>query len=81
MIAYYLVDAGQIEQAEQYALASGLPNQLFQIRMNNNGTKAIARADWLSNEIANIGQYLGKLVLPEGTVEPGILDELAKLEW
>lgn len=81
MISYYLIDATKLERARQYAPANGLPNQLFQYKTNNDGSKAIIRADWVSDEISNIGQCLGKLILPDGIVEQGVLEELDKPEW
>jgi 5'(3')-deoxyribonucleotidase len=65
----------------QYTPTEGLPNQFFQCRLNNAGTKAIVRADWINDEIANIGQYLGKLILPDGIVEENVLREVDKPEW
>lgn len=81
MNAYYLIDGVKLEQARQYAPATGLPNQLFQYVISPDGTKAIVQADWLDDAaIAALGMYLGDLQ-PDGSAPQAVYDELAKPEW
>lgn len=78
---YYLVTADKIDQVKALAPMEGLPNQLLQIRCNNNNTKIIVQADWVDDaSIAALGTYIGYLH-PDGIASQGVCDELAKPEW
>jgi len=81
MNAYYLTDVDKIEQAKQYAPTTGLPNQLFQVIVSPNNTKAIVQADWTDVEAMNsIGTFLGELQ-PDGSAPQAVHEELTKPEW
>ena len=81
MNAYYLIDADKLDQARQYAPASGLPNQLFQYVISPDGTKAIVQADWTDAAWLDAnGTFLGELQ-PDGSASQAVYEELAKPEW
>lgn len=79
--SYYLIAADKVETARAYAPTQGLPHQLFGVRWNNDGTKAIVQADWLDDAaIAALGTYLGDLQ-PDGFAPQAVYEELSKPEW
>lgn len=79
---YYLVtNLSKIPQARNDAPKSGKPHELFQIRYNNAGTKAIVQANWPQGWDRRPGfTYLGGY-LPDGSAEQSVLDEVMKPEW
>lgn len=73
---YYLVTAGQAEEATAYAITSGPSHGLFQIRWNNDRTKAIIQAEWIRTPP---GVYLGAYL--NGPAEKLVYNELENPEW
>lgn len=58
-----------MEQARQYAPATGLPNQLFLCVVSLDGTKAIVQAEWSEGGLTWLnehGTFLGELQ-PDGS--------------
>jgi len=47
--AYYLINADQVEQARACAQKSGASHDVFSVRLNNDGTKALVQANWLED--------------------------------
>lgn len=81
MNIYYLINASDIDKAKQYAPTEGLPNQLFQCCISNDGTKAIVQADWTDKAAMDaLGTSLGELQ-PDGNASQAVYDELATYEW
>ena len=81
MNRYYLINASDIETARQYAPTEGLPNQLFQVTVSPDATKAIGQADWPDTTWLDAnGTCLGELQ-ETGSASQGVFDELAKAEW
>jgi hypothetical protein len=81
MNSYYLITASKIDDARQYALTEGLPNQLFQVTINPTGDLAIVQAEWTDIAAMDaLGTNLGELQA-DGSAPQAIYDELAKSEW
>jgi hypothetical protein len=76
MNTYYLITADEVETARSCAATDGLPHQLFGIRYNNDGSKAIVQAGWQETPP---GTYLGAYI--DGQAEQAVYDELTKAEW
>ena len=74
--AYYLLKKEQVEDARLCAVTEGLPHQLFSVRYNNDGSKAIVQAEWTEEPI---GEYLGEY--SSSGASQGVYDELVKSEW
>lgn len=81
MNVYYVISADKIDQARQYAPASGLPNQLFQYVISPSGTKAIVQADWLDTSwLDQNGVFLGELQ-PDGGATQAVYDYMNSDDW
>ena len=76
--AYYLINADQVEQARACAQKSGASHDVFSVRLNNDGTKALVQANWLEDSQPP-GVLLGNF--NGGNVDQSVYDELAKPEW